>query len=186
MKINHRHYILVIFAIATFAISLSGYIFLYKKVKAQAQHSSEARVEVLLGNQKKLQERELTTLYADTQEDRSRVDKYVVSEDKIVNFIETIEKIGSDSLADVEMSSINVEKANSKDKKNNGYINAHLNVRGSWSSVMRALILIENLPYNVDIGHINLVYSGASDIDKNNAKVNEWTLSLDIKVLTAK
>ncbi len=189
MKINHRHYILLIVAFIVFLISAASYLLLYREVVSQARQSSQILAEVTLESNKKLHERELTATYADTLSDRTRVTSFVVSEDKIVPFIESIEKIGTDSGTDLEISAIGTEKSTTQDA-GFGHIAAHIDVKGSWTNVMRALLLIENMPYSAVINNVRLVASDAIqtvEVKKGTSqKIRQWGLSLDIRILTSK
>lgn len=179
MNINHRHYILLIFATLAILGSATGYILMYRESVIQARGSALAQAEVILENNKKLHEQELTAAYADSLSDRSRLSSFLVSEDEIVEFIESVEAIGASSGAEVEISGIDTEEIAVKDEESFGHISAHLNISGTWVNVMRALILVENMPYSVSLNNIGLFSSGT-------AKAKQWELSLDMRVLTSK
>lgn len=192
MNINHRHYVLLTVAFIVLLISAASYLLLYRSVVSQARQSSQILAEVTLESNKKLHERELTATYADTLSDRTRISGFVVSEEKIVPFIESVEKIGTDSGTDLEISAIGTEKAAAQDTTGFGHIAAHLDIKGSWSNVMRALLLVENMPYSVTVNNVRLVASSevvdSVPVKKGDKpqRVRQWGLSLDIRVLTSK
>lgn len=189
MNINHRHYILLIVAFLVFLVSAASYVLLYRAVVSQARQSSQILAEVTLESNKKLHEQELTATYADTLNDRTRVTSFVVSEEKIVPFIESIEKIGTDSGTDLEISAIGTEKTSAQDG-GFGHIAAHIDVKGSWTNIMRALLLIENMPYSAVINNVRFVASDSVEtvqVKKGTPqKIRQWGLSLDIRILTSK
>lgn len=188
MNVNSKHYILLLFSFAALAISGAGYVLLYKAVVSEARESSQAIAEVALENTKRLREQELTATYADTLSDRTRLASFVISEAEIVDFIEAVEGVGADSGAQVEISAIGKGDIAKTEKVSFGHIAAHLEIQGSWINVMRALILVENMPYSISMNNFNLVAMGdlaaASAPVKGAApKVRQWKMSFDIKVL---
>ncbi|MEK7095368.1 MAG: hypothetical protein AAB895_03825 [Patescibacteria group bacterium] len=185
MKVNYKHYILITIALVALVVSAASYLLLYRQVVSQARESSQALAEFTLENNKKLVERELTALYADSLNARARINSFIVPEEKIVGLIEAIEKAGENSATDLEISAINTEKP--KEDETNGltHINATLAVKGSWINIMRALILIENLPYSLEINNLKLSTLGDDLIapSKKGASVKSWGMSMTIRVL---
>ncbi len=140
---------------------------MYKTIITQAENSSKFINDINTESEKRQHEDELTKIYNNTILDRSKITSFFINEDKVVDFIEKIEKISSDSKTNISLSSINTET---------GYVGAHINAVGSWSNIMQALILIENLSYGLSINNVHTVSSGD----------HKWNLSLDISVLTIK
>ncbi len=167
MKIDSRHYILVIFALCAFVFSAIGYFFMYRTIVSQAQSSSKVITEINAENGRKQQESDLTKIYYDTITDRTRISSFFIHEDKVVDFIQKMEKIGTDSGTELDLSSISSD---------GGYVKAHVSDRGSWSNLMRALVLIENLPYSLTISNVRLDSSGD----------HKWNLTLNIEEPTIK
>lgn len=188
MKIHSSQIILVVCAVATIATSSFGYNFLYHRTIAQAENASKARSEVLIENDKKKHEQELVTLYGDTIEDRKKVAAYIVPDDGVVDLIEKIERVGSESGTDFELSSINSDNLSAAKKGTTGYIKANIETQGTWENVMRALILIENLPYSISIDNIE-ISSGDGFLTTSTEKAVKsriWNLHFSIKVLMIK
>src|SRR5690349_18424475 len=165
MKINSRHYVLVIFAISAAVVSILGYIFMYRTIITQAKSSSKFLADINAESEKRQHEDELTKIYNNTVEDRTKIAQFFIHEDKIVDFIEKIEQIGRDSATDIDISSINTE---------NSTVSAHIKAGGSWENIMRALIMIENLPYSISINNVRTSVSAE----------HKWDLSLEIVVLS--
>lgn len=82
MKVNYKHYILITIALVALVVSAASYLLLYRQVVSQARESSQALAEFTLENNKKLVERELTALYADSLNARARINSFIVPEDK--------------------------------------------------------------------------------------------------------
>ncbi len=179
MKINHRHYILILVAMATLAVSISAYYLLYRKTVAQAGNYSDTMAEVNSEDDRKKQEKELIKIYESSKEDRAKVASYTLRDDKVVDFIESMEKIGGYAGVAFELVSVSSDKGN---------IRAGVSAKGSWANTMKALILLENAPFNVSLSNLSLTTSGELETDASaKSKTpgsNTWLLGLDIEVLT--
>ncbi len=88
-----------------------------------------------------------------------QLQKYFVSSDNIVPFVENIETLGK-SVSPSQLSLSSIALAPSHDS-----LSAHLAISGSFAEVYRMLGLIELLPFKVKIGDVQLSYGGASQTD---------------------
>ncbi|MEK7463706.1 MAG: hypothetical protein AAB610_01120 [Patescibacteria group bacterium] len=179
MKINQRHYTLILFALCTVICASFGYAFLYKKTVVQAEHYISAANEVANESIKKQNEQELTDIHKDTSVSREKLSSFFIPEETAVDFIERIEKVGVDSLTELEISAITNEES---------HIKAKVDIDGSWPGVMNALMLMENLPLGTTLDDIRLYTSGdlESSGKKKAASGHIWHLSLTIEALTKK
>ena len=188
IKLNYSHFILIIFAIAALVLSATGYVVLYRLVVSKAEGSSQALALVAVENERQLHEQEIMTAYTDSTNDRSRLSSFILSSADIVSFIEAVEKIGTDSGTVLDMTAIDQQPA-VIDAGSFGYVTAHIDISGSWPNVMRALTLIENMPYSITLSNLNLATTASRVIiqDKKLPKLGQqWDLTVDIKVLTTK
>lgn len=172
MKINHRHYTLIVFALATTSLVFMGYVFIYKNTIKQAEYYINATKEVESQNNKKQYEKKLLGIFDISVNKRQKIESLLVHEDKVVNFIEEVETVGVNSKTALELSSI---------ENSDGKIKAKVEVKGSWANVITALMLLENLPFGSSIGNIALMVG-----DTTTVKNPLWGLSLDIEALTIK
>ena len=193
MKINYKYFILITVALLSFSVSIYGYYSFYKNIVNKAKESYQARAEVVFEDERRKKEKDLSLLYADTLSSRSRLSSFIVSVDKITEFIEAIEKIGPNSSTDVSLSSINVPDFSLDTKSSMAYTTLHLEVRGTWSNIIRALTIVENMPYVLSLKHMRLSTSEVSQTGKaplglkvKSAVGREWLLFLDLSVLTSK
>ncbi len=187
-KIHSSHYILLMCAILTIVTVSFGYYFIYQRSITQARNAEEAQREVVIETDKKKHEQELLKLYADTAEDRELIASYVVPGDGIVDLIEKIEHIGAESGTDFELSGISSDDLSAAAKGKIGHIRAHIETQGPWENVMRALMLIENLPYSVSINNVEISSSDAF-VKVNDAKAVKsriWNLTFNMEVLMVK
>ncbi len=192
MKINFRHFILSIFALAALAGSVLGYTVLYKSAISEAQKSSLAFREVAIENEKKLYEAELSTLYNESKIDRERAHRIIVSQTKIVGFIKDIENIGTLTSTDLTLTSIDAPDLSGKEDDFVSATEGTIQVVGSWTNVMRALILIENMPYSLTLSNIKLTTSVVSGDTPKCATAtkctgsHQWSMILNFNVLSTK
>ncbi|MES3031495.1 MAG: hypothetical protein V4697_03740 [Patescibacteria group bacterium] len=163
MKLHSGHYILALVALVTATVAGFGFFFLYSHIVGQAQNSAHAVRAVGLETERKQQEGQILKIYEETQADRTKIFESLVQEDEIVQFIEEVEKIGPASSTTLELSALTTGE---------GLIQAHLNIKGSWSGVMRALTLIENVPYSITLKDLRLTSSERL-----------WNLDSDFSVL---
>lgn len=180
MKINHKHIILILFGLMSLLFSSFAYIYIYQKTIKLAQNFSKVTLEMNSEDGKKKYEQELIKLYDDEKDNRERVENFLIKDDKIVNFIEIVESVGDITNTKLEISSLN---------KESNAVKAKVSVMGTWTGIMRALILIENLPVSSKIS--NVVINTSNGLDKNSSEnktlgVNTWKLVFDIEAITIK
>lgn len=178
MKINSRHYTLLLFALCTVFATALGYFFLYKKISAQASRHAQVSYELSNESMKKQNEQALIAIYKETSAERTKISSFFIRDDMAVDFIERIEKAGVDSQTELELSSI---------VNDDGFIKAKVDVDGTWSGVMNALMLLENMPFAVKLNDVRLDTSGdLESTDKKSTSAHEWHLSLTVEALTWK
>lgn len=188
MKINYKHYILICFALCSVLIAVIGYWFVYRNIIKQAETYSSGLENISLENEKKQHINEVAKVYIDTLEDRNKLSNYLLNDDKIVGLIEAIESIGVNSSSVVSISGINNEDLSSAEKGTFGHLKARIDAKGSWTNIMRTLIMIENLPYSLSINNLTLSFekNASSDPKIKSVKNDSWSMSFNITVLTIK
>jgi hypothetical protein len=172
MKINHRHSILIFFAIISIFASSFAYYFIYNKTLELAHAYIRDIGDVNSEGDKNQKEQQLVKVYETTKDSRIKINSFLIHEEKIVDFIETVEMVGINSNTKTEISSIN---------NGDGLVKAQITSSGSWSGVMTALHLIENLPFSVVVKNVRL--ETMNDLDK---KGSAWELSLNIEAISIK
>ena len=169
MKIGTKHYFLICLAIISILVSSFGYWFVYDAVIKQAENYSESSKEEQIEKDNSQKAQELVKIHTDTKDDRAKLPTFAVSEDKVVDFIESVESIGAFTSTKVELSSINNE---------NSFLKAHVQASGNWSDLLNSLVMIENIPYSVSLN--NVQFTSFPD------KKGQWNMSLDIQALMIK
>lgn len=176
MHTNHRHHILLILAFFAIIGSVCAYVVLHNVIKSQSIRAHDGLHELTVTDEKKKREADTASLYAKTTLEREYLTRVVLPKENIIDFIQLLEQTAIDVGVELELSGVTDESVISPDKI--GYFKGHIEINGAWSNVMRALIMIENIPYSVAI----------SDVRLNNGSDQKlpWSLSLDLKVLTTK
>lgn len=172
MRINSKHYTLIILGIVTLSITSFGYWFSYKTIMDQVINYSLSIQKLEIDKDNVKQEQKLLDIDSATADRRGVLSSYFVSEDKILDFIKSIESIEKDSSAEITLSSIVSEQIAST----TGHVKLHVSSSGDWANVNKSLVLIENLPYSIHIDSVSLSMSDAK----------KWNMSLDISALTMK
>jgi len=138
----------------------------------ESDKSEKASIIIATDDQRKLLEQELEKIHQSSKEERAYVSGLIIDKDEIVTFIEEIEEIGIDTETDISISTIDSNDTSIKKDGDIGYLRSHIVVKGSWQNTMRALLLIENMPYGIVVNNIRL--EGRED---------RWDMSLDVKAL---
>ena len=191
MYANHRHYTLFIIACVTLVVVSIGYAFLKYKIYAQAVDVVRLSKEVSDMEDKKKREADVTHAHDKLSEQQKLISSYVVRTTEAVTFIEDIEKVGDVTGVSLEITNINTKPApkTSNIKNNFTKVEARVEVSGSWANVLRALKLIENMPYSITVSQMNLVTAVAgegplkADAAANTPKTKVWKLSIDVNAL---
>ena len=188
MKANSKHYILLFVGLITLATAGFGYWFVYNTTISQAQGYSQLLQQLELNKNNQKQEQKLLEIDAVTLDRRSILPTYFITDDKILDFIKSIENIDRvSSSTEIVLSSITSDDAASETKSDSStstssemvpteHVKVHVSIKGSWNNVNKVLVLLENLPYSISISSINL----------NSPAPKIWNLSLDISALTIK
>ncbi len=196
MYANHRHYILFTLAFVTFIVTALGYAYMRQRVYQQAVRSAELTKQVKLMEDKKKHDMDITKASSKLSEEQDIINSYIVPKDKIVDFIEVVEKIGNETSTKLELSSIATAEIvkGKKIEDNFTTLKARIDVVGTWANVMRAFTLIENLPFSLSVSNIKLNEGSGSAALPEAAPIGTttkaivkqtktWSLAFDIKVL---
>lgn len=178
MRMNSRHYTLILFALCSIVAASLGYVLVYRQVVIRAENSASVALEASNENLKKQHEQDLVGMHSATTDERIKLASFFVPEDSPVEFLEKIEKIGTDSQTDLEISSITTDEAG---------IRAKVELQGTWSGIMNSLMLLENMQLGISLNDIRLDTSGdLASQDKKLTKVHVWRLTMNIEALTRK
>ncbi len=179
MKTNHLSLLILAITVTIFVASIYGY--LYYKITVSGQKISEAQYVIESAKLAKEREKSFLDRYTSTAPKWASLQDFFVHSDKVVDFIEVIESLSSQSKSTVTISSIDADNLDNAAVGKEGLIRVKINAKGSWVSVMRALSLVEVLPYKMSINNVRLnVVNNDSGNTKDAQKT--WELNFDLQV----
>jgi hypothetical protein len=174
---KHHHIFLLIMALSVTILVTGIYIYMHYVVSVSIQRAATARDIVALERANSDREEDVKALHGRTVADRRTLSKFLIPEDRIVEFIESIEALGPQTGSKV---TLNISAtAPDKEKGTYGQARATVEAVGSWTSVMRALSLVENLPYGV------AVYGVRLDSSVDGTKTRSWRAGFVVDAITS-
>lgn len=182
MKHHHSHIALLLIAISITIFVWILYGYMHYAVNVSLGRALVAREAVKDEQAYKSQKQSLTSLYENTVTDRAKLASFFVADDKKVDFIEEIESFGDRIQAKVTLSDIVADDLATKPVGTLGKVSIRVDVVGSWSAVMRALMMAETLPYKSVVSGVRLDFAGMSDEIKN--KSREWRLTFILETVS--
>ena len=158
------------------AATLYGY--LYWQTSASTARAVLAEGVVATEKQSQSQTKDVELEYQTTAAGRARLPGLFVPAGNAVVFIEAVEAIGPASGASVTVSSIQADPMTGAAAGTIGTITAAVQAEGSWTAVMKTIVLAETLPYESSIDHLSLVREGQTPAVDESAAV--WHLSFNM------
>lgn len=160
MNHTRAHISLLILAVAVLAVVVAVNLYMRQKVGISVDHAVLARDIVVAEQQNVSNEQGLGQVYQATVDARARLRSLFIPSTAAVQLIEALEGIGTQTGADVSLSSISADNLDASASGTVGSVSARVSAEGSWSSVMRSLKLVENLPYPVTVSQVALSSGG--------------------------
>ena len=180
--INRRfHIFLLVFALVVTIIVTWLYFHIQEVISNTIESTASARSIILNDQIDRISQDNVLQIYNSTAADRTKLKSVMIPSDQILSFIQTLETLGPKSGADVTVSSIGSDLSDNSLPGKRGTISVHIEVKGSWATVMKALILSENLPFESTIDGVGL--SGSIQ-DQGKVKVPVWNISFNLKAMS--
>lgn len=176
MKHLHAHIILLFIAFVTMAAVATLYVYMYYSINDSFAQVALARSILNSEKQNSVEEQNVRKMYEDTREKRTYLSKLFIGDDQAITFIESLEKLGQITKSTVTLSSVSADETSSLANGSIAHISAKLDAVGPWQSIMRTLILSENLPYQSSLGPVNLTLGSG---DPKTGK-REWHISYKV------
>ena len=167
MRINSKHYLMLFLGLCSVIATGLGYFYVYDSVIVNSQKKAALIREIEIDFDNKKNEQFLSDVNKATEQDRTKLANYFISEDRVLDFITSIENLEKISSTTVVLSSLSNDNTSSR-------IRVSIDIKGGWSNVKSALALIENLPYSINIDNINL----SSD------STGKWNMVLSVRALS--
>jgi hypothetical protein len=173
MKNIHAHAILSLIGVIAFAATVILYIYTQYSIHAAVRRAVAGRSGILIEQGEINQKKSLAEIYSATLENRGKISDLFISANDAVSFIESVENLGLRAGSAASLSAVSTDEAAGPFTK----IKAHLEASGSWSEIMKTLLLAETLPFQASLSNARLNESGLDEKEKNG---RNWHLSFDI------
>lgn len=164
--ISRSKIILIIIIICNITAAF-GYYFLFQHIIGQTLKASSLTSTIDLGQQKNSRLSSLRTVVKDTENNRKRLQSFLLPSESEVSFIEQIESIGQNNSLTVKTNSVSTV-AGRVDKTKT--LHLQVTTTGGWTNTLSFLNQIESLPYNIHVENFSF------------AKQKTWTATFDISV----
>jgi len=168
----------------TLLLACGAYTFMYRDTVTKAQEEALVKSEVLAASEQVTEAKNMEIMYQSTTDDRGLLPSFFVSSDDAVPFIDAVEAIGPATGSTLSLSSL----SDSADGgSSHSIVTAAITVSGTWPNVMRAIGMVENLPYAISIKDLYMSESQGSPAKPGSTikPAPRWTASLDISVLSS-
>ena len=163
MKHTHHHFLITLAIVVTLFV-MSLYFYMSYSLGNMTLAVVETRGKVASLQTKNDMSEKLKKLDTDSSDDWKKLNMVFVQTDNVVPFIETLESLGTSVGSEVTVTAIDNVPPVKGGLATNGYVNAKVSARGSWASVIKTLMLAENIPYKVSISNVRVAqYSDATD-----------------------
>ena len=152
---------LVILVIMLF-VCIGAYIGMTVIIKQDTEKVQLLESELLTRAQQKQWSASLQTLIDDSQEDRIKLNSYILSDDSVVGFVSDIEGIASTTNVVLEINSLGIAQVTSLAKvaeERFETLQMQIQIRGSWRNIIHFITLLENLPRHHYFSDMRLEYN---------------------------
>ncbi len=145
-------------------IVLVLYVGVFFSIKGTQESTSLLLNEVETNDKKNDKLQSIRAILRDSDSDIKKLESYFIASDGIVTFIETIEAEAKVSGVKTTIDFVNVDGAQSKNATSSKEtLRLRLSTEGSWAESMYFLSLLEQIPFQVNMERVSLVYSPESE-----------------------
>jgi hypothetical protein len=180
-KLRSQHYALLALSILAMTASVLAYAYMYKASIKKAQQALAVSSDSSVASDQSVESKKTLALYQDTAVNRNRLQSFLVSEENAVPFIDDVEAIGPASGATLSISSLS---SGTDSVTSHEAVTAQISVNGTWANVIRALQMVENLPYAVSVKSISLAVSASASSASGKNSQPQWSAVDSISVLS--
>ena len=165
-KTNLIFYISILMVV----LVLGSFTFLFKVIQNKNEHANAVMVTLDDKLKKKQSSVEISNKMDDIDNVRKDINDHLLDSDKIDFFVDYLEKLGSANGSELVVTSIKLPDEEHK-------VSVAVSVKGSFNSVMKTIIYLENSKYQI---HFNSIYLN-KEIDPVNPQNNTNTKNVKVK-----
>jgi len=172
--------IITIISIALILVAIGGYIFIQGMISHKLSDLREIKKEITIADNKFFQLRNQNQLlYQKGNKSENFLNTLFLSEDEVVQFIESIE--GIDSVLGTKTSISKIEEQVNPNTKNKE-ISLSITSTGTFDQLLKMNKLLENMPLEVSFTSNNL----NKEVSAEGEFLSSWKLTSDIIIHTYK
>lgn len=149
--------------IASFLVTFALYGILFLKIRSQNQEISTKANEVAVKTEQNKTIRATELSLEKNKDDLNNIDSYFVSSDGVVEFINTLDALGSKSNTKLTIGEVTTELDPRVKDDFKETLKFRVNATGSFEDVYYLLTLLESLPVRLRIEQVSLGLASASD-----------------------
>ena len=165
-------------SITLLVVSIFSFSFLYIKIKNTDTISTQILNEWQEENQKRNDLKYLNHLIKSIDQEKTLLNTHFAEASDVVPFLNTIEKLAVEAKAEAEVIFVNVLDT---DKA----LSLQIKASGSFESVYKFLMLLENSPYELDLSSLEMQRTSAgSATDSPKARIPRWSAVFGVKLLS--
>jgi hypothetical protein len=145
--------------ITIFVIMTSFLVFEYLKLQKTEEYTQKLQQENIQETESVRSFDSLAKTVSNIKEDSEKANGYFIKREEVVNFLDTIESLGSTTKTKISIQSVN-------DKKNassSSLLSVALNAKGTYSNLYYLIRMLEELPYQSEIQSIRLTNGFSGD-----------------------
>jgi hypothetical protein len=179
---KNRTNLKLILSVLIMLLSFATLVFFWKIIENKNVHTSKVLATLEDKIVKKSDASDLTKKVSEIDQLKVETKKHFVDSKSIDSFIGYLESLGADANTEVKVEGFD-PMSTTKD-----HLTVRLSAKGTFSNIMRTIMLLENSPYQVHIKktYINKGSPAVSLDEKGNAKytqTNTWQLDVTFSVL---
>ena len=170
---KNRTTLMLIISAIVMVLSLVTLVLFFRIIANKNEHTSRVLTTLAGKIERKKNIDSLTQKIDEVEATKAEVDGHFVDGAKIDSFIDYLEKLGVSAGTDVKVESFVISETN----KN--LLLVTLYSKGTFTNIMRTLMLIENAPYQIHITSTSLSQQlSSTNLDNTTAKKTPPTTSL--------
>ena len=162
----------LILSIILFIFFSFVFIFLYKDINNKKEMIQIAQERWQAEATRRENVKSLLNSVQSIKTERTLLDTHFVQSSDIVPFLDTIEKLAKNVGANAEVISVDVAKDNLS-------LVVQMSASGSFETIYRLILLLENSPYNLEFVLVDI-----KNLDSSIKKISQWTATFQIKLLS--
>lgn len=164
-------------SILALVIACALFFFLYKKTNDDKKTADTMQTEWQTEANRREQISSLQRSVKSIEAERDLLNSHFAQSSDAVPFLDTIEQLASSVGATPEITSVNILKDNSA-------LTVDLKASGSFDSVYKFLLLLENSPYELELDSVDMQNTNAGALPDGKTVSAKWQITLSLKLLS--